>query len=95
MKSLKLVTLFSIFLAMSGCASSAWTYLAADEDEDYGIGGTGIVAQNTASEAVGVVGEITGFGSIFVNGIRDRRSRRGFNPGRACGYRRRSDQRQA
>jgi hypothetical protein len=69
MKSLKLVTLFSIFLAMSGCASGAWTYLAADEDEDYGIGGTGIVAQNIASEAVGVVGEITGFGSIFVNGI--------------------------
>ena len=69
MKILKLVTLISIFLVLSGCASGTRTYLAADEDEDYGIGGTGLVAQNIVSDGIGIVGEITGFGSIFVNGI--------------------------
>lgn len=69
MKILKLVSLISILLALSGCTGGTRTYLAADEDEDYGIGGTGLVAQNISSEGIGVIGEITGFGSIFVNGI--------------------------
>ncbi|MDH3759780.1 MAG: hypothetical protein OEU50_02285 [Gammaproteobacteria bacterium] len=69
MKFLSLVTLIPILLALSGCAGGGRTYLAADEDEDYGIGGTGIVAQNVLIEGIGVIGEITGFGSIFVNGI--------------------------
>ncbi len=69
MKILKLAILIPILLALSGCAGGSGTYLAADDDEDYGIGGTGIVAQNIVSEGIGVIGEITGFGSIFVNGI--------------------------
>jgi len=68
-KILKPIILIPILLALSGCASGSKTYLAADENEDYGIGGTGLVAQNIVREGIGVIGEITGFGSIFVNGI--------------------------
>jgi len=68
-KILKPIILMPILLALSGCVSGSKTYLAADENEDYGIGGTGLVAQNIVSEGIGVIGEITGFGSIFVNGI--------------------------
>jgi hypothetical protein len=50
-----------------------------DEDKDIGLGGTGMLA-NTGSGAgsglggtgmsgIGIVGKITGFGSIYVNGI--------------------------
>jgi uncharacterized membrane protein YgcG len=69
MKILKLFCLISILLALSSCTGGTRTYLAADDDEDYGIGGTGLVAQNLGGAAVGIVGEITGFGSIFVNGF--------------------------
>lgn len=69
MKILKLFSLISILVALSGCSGGTRTYLAATEDEDYGIGGTGLVAQNIVSEGIGVIGEITGFGSIFVNGF--------------------------
>jgi len=69
MKILKLVTLIPVIVTLAGCVSGTRTYLASDEDEDYGIGGTGLVAQNIASDGIGVVGAITGFGSIFVNGI--------------------------
>jgi len=69
MKISRLVTLTLVILALAACASATRTYLASDEDEDYGIGGTGIVAQNFAGDGVAVVGAITGFGSIFVNGI--------------------------
>ena len=69
MKILKLVSLISILLALNGCTGGARTYLAVDDDEDYGIGGTGLQAQNIGSEGIGIIGEITGFGSIFVNGF--------------------------
>jgi hypothetical protein len=69
MKILKLVSLISILFTLSGCVGGSRTHLAAAEDEDYGIGGTGLVAQNLVGEGMGVIGEITGFGSIFVNGV--------------------------
>jgi len=48
---------------------------AGNEDEDIGIGGTGkqLAAESgiggTGKQPVGILGTITGFGSIFVNGI--------------------------
>ena len=47
---------------------------ANDEDNDVGIGGTGMLAASESDSdsgigGTGVLGEITGFGSIFVNGI--------------------------
>ncbi len=45
-------------------------YAAGDEDKDIGLGGTGMQANsNGGLGGTGIVGEITGFGSIFVNGI--------------------------
>lgn len=50
------------------------TVLAADndEDKDIGIGGTGMLANTDNGYGLGgtgIIGEITGYGSIFVNGI--------------------------
>lgn len=43
-----------------------------DEDKDIGIGGTGMLANTDNGYGIGgtgIIGEITGYGSIFVNGI--------------------------
>lgn len=44
-----------------------------DEDSDIGIGGTGLLAKQVNDDSgiggTGILGKITGFGSIFVNGI--------------------------
>ncbi len=47
---------------------------ANDEDKDVGLGGTGMLAAADSDSdnglgGTGILGEITGFGSIFVNGI--------------------------
>lgn len=43
---------------------------ASGEDEDIGLGGTGILANTGIGlSGTGIRGEITGFGSIFINGI--------------------------
>lgn len=68
-----------IFLLVTGLAACTATHinttaLNGDEDKDIGLGGTGKLA-STDSDAgsglggTGILGEITGFGSIFVNGI--------------------------
>ena len=67
----------SILLALSliACVTGQSNVVAAnDEDKDIGLGGTGMLAgagSDTGSGlgGTGIIGEITGFGSIFVNGI--------------------------
>lgn len=58
-------------LILSACAGSSLQLSAADDEErDIGLGGTGMLAGfDRGLGGTGVVGEITGFGSIFVNGI--------------------------
>ena len=63
--------IFLLIISVTSCASDYSTINAAnDEDKDIGLGGTGLLA-NTGSGlgGTGIIGEITGFGSIFVNGI--------------------------
>ncbi|MCK4675157.1 MAG: hypothetical protein KAT61_04530, partial [Gammaproteobacteria bacterium] len=69
------ITLFLI-LSLASCASSRLNMVAADdEDKDIGLGGTGMLADTGSGQTgsgmggTGIIGEITGFGSIFVNGI--------------------------
>ena len=73
-----------LVITVTACVSSQSNMSAAnDEDQDIGIGGTGMLA-NTGSGmggtgmlantdnglgGTGIVGEVTGFGSVFVNGI--------------------------
>lgn len=68
MNTVQTIILSSLLTLLSACATNHKTSLAANE-EDYGIGGTGIVAENNGLGGTGIIGEITGFGSIFVNGI--------------------------
>lgn len=60
-----------LVISVTACVSSQSNIsIASDEDQDIGIGGTGMLA-NTGSGlgGTGIVGEVTGFGSVFVNGI--------------------------
>ena len=63
---------FLLIISVAACASNQPNTIAAnDEDKDIGLGGTGMLA-NTGGGGLGgtgIIGEITGFGSIFVNGI--------------------------
>ena len=66
----RIITLLLI-ISVAACVSNQSEVIAAnDEDKDIGLGGTGMVA-NTGSGlgGTGIIGEITGFGSVFVNGI--------------------------
>ncbi len=59
-----------IFL-LAGCSSSFQAdhgRVVVDRGSGTGIGGTGILA-GTEGENLGLIGRITGFGSIFVNGV--------------------------
>ena len=93
MKSLsKFITFSFIFISLIACTSTHTTLTAAnDEDDDSGIGGTGMLANRNKSidsgiggsgmlpsrnedddnglGGTGILGKITGFGSVFVNGI--------------------------
>lgn len=73
MKLFKLLLIVFLFTGISACVSNpSDNLLANDEDKDIGIGGTGMLANTKFGSGVGgtgVVGVITGFGSIFVNGI--------------------------
>jgi hypothetical protein len=64
-----LSTLLSIFtlLFIAACANNQSMQLAESDDDEFGIGGTGIMAGN--QQGSGIIGMITGYGSIFVNGI--------------------------
>ena len=57
-----------------GISTQSNTSVSNDEDQDIGLGGTGMLASSGDSGGnglggTGIVGEITGFGSVFVNGI--------------------------
>ena len=70
--------IFTLLLITSviACASSQSTLTSAnDEDKDIGLGGTGMLADTGSGQGgsglggTGILGKITGYGSIFVNGI--------------------------
>lgn len=66
-----------LIVGVSACVSSQPNIMAAnDEDQDIGLGGTGMLADTGSGSGsgsglggTGILGEITGFGSVFVNGI--------------------------
>ena len=62
--SFALLSLLAVLLT-AACSLGPDQRMAAGDDDEFGIGGTGILAR----DASGIVGRITGFGSIFVNGI--------------------------
>ncbi len=66
-----IILLWVVCLAACVSAQPNMAVAANDEDKDIGIGGTGMLANTGGSGlgGTGIVGEITGFGSIFVNGI--------------------------
>lgn len=76
MNNIYRIIIFLLLTSIAACSSSQLNLLAADdEDRDIGLGGTGLLANtgNTADDnglgGTGILGVITGFGSIFVNGI--------------------------
>jgi hypothetical protein len=76
MNKLYRIIIFLLLVSFSACASTPSNMVVADndEDKDIGLGGTGLLANagggaGSGLGGTGVVGEITGFGSIFVNGI--------------------------
>jgi hypothetical protein len=62
---------YLVFLGLLACVSGQPNKFAGnDEDKDIGLGGTGMLADSdNGLGGTGIVGEITGFGSIFVNGV--------------------------
>jgi len=74
MNSINRIFIFFVMLSMAACVPGQLNITASDEDQDIGIGGTGMLANKVSGTAgglggTGIVGEITGFGSIFVNGV--------------------------
>lgn len=73
-KIMRKITILLV-LSLGACVTNQSNVVAAnDEDKDIGLGGTGMLAgagSDTGSGlgGTGIIGEITGFGSIFVNGI--------------------------
>ena len=71
MNSFYRIITFLLIISMAACAATTPDMSAAnDEDKDIGLGGTGMLATTGSGlGGTGIVGEITGYGSIFVNGI--------------------------
>jgi hypothetical protein len=71
MNTFSRVIVITLSIILSACAGNDVRLSAADdEDRDIGLGGTGLIAGlDSGLGGTGIVGEITGFGSIFVNGI--------------------------
>jgi len=73
MKFIYQTIILLLILNFGGCVSThSDRSVANDEDQDIGIGGTGMLAtsgQGNGLGGTGIVGIVTGFGSIFVNGI--------------------------
>lgn len=68
------IIIFLMAVSTAACTStqSNMTTAGNDEDRDVGLGGTGMLAgsgDGSGMGGTGIVGEITGFGSVFVNGI--------------------------
>lgn len=63
--------IISLLASVVACVSTQSNITASgDEDQDIGLGGTGLLANSgSGMGGTGVVGVITGFGSVFVNGI--------------------------
>lgn len=54
---------------VTACGAAPPDHMArSDPDDESGLGGTGVLAREGLG-GTGIVGEVTGFGSIFVNGI--------------------------
>jgi len=75
MKALSKIVLLLLFSINFTACTSTLSSLANgnDEDSDIGLGGTGLLANQLSDDSgiggTGILGQITGFGSIFVNGI--------------------------
>ncbi len=67
MKTLSTLFTIATILFIAACANQQSMQLAESDDDEFGIGGTGIMVGN--QQGAGVIGMITGYGSIFVNGI--------------------------
>jgi len=70
----KIITLLLFSIYLTACTSSLSSLASGDdEDGDIGLGGTGLLASQLSGDnglgGTGILGQITGFGSIFVNGI--------------------------
>ncbi|MDH5424521.1 MAG: DUF5666 domain-containing protein [Gammaproteobacteria bacterium] len=65
------VFIFLLITSVSACVSTQTNIAGGnDEDRDIGLGGTGMLANTGAGlGGTGIHGVITGFGSIFVNGV--------------------------
>ena len=74
-RTITFVLILVASIGISACSSMYSTMQAAnDEDRDSGLGGTGMLATkgndtDNGLGGTGIIGEITGYGSIFVNGI--------------------------
>lgn len=74
MSNMYRIIIFLLVTAIAACTTpqSNMTLAANDEDKDIGLGGTGMLAGTGSGSGLGgtgILGKITGFGSIFVNGI--------------------------
>jgi len=75
MKALSKIVIILLFSFNFTACTSTLPSLANgnDEDSDIGLGGTGLLANKLSDDSgiggTGILGQITGFGSIFVNGI--------------------------
>jgi len=75
MKPIQLIFNFLLIIGVAACTSTPVHMSAGnDEDSDTGLGGTGLLANKNEDNdnglgGTGILGKITGFGSIFVNGI--------------------------
>jgi hypothetical protein len=67
MKTLSTLLIIATILFIAACANNQTMQLTASDPDEFGIGGTGIMAGN--QQGAGIIGMITGYGSIFVNGI--------------------------
>ncbi len=75
MSNLYRIIIMLLVISMTACTTSQSNlWVASGEDDDSGLGGTGLLANaNNSGDSglggTGILGEITGYGSIFVNGI--------------------------
>lgn len=70
-KVYQVIIILLILVGGSACASTdSHNRASDDEDKDIGLGGTGLLANSGSGlGGTGIVGKITGYGSIFVNGV--------------------------